>query len=110
MEEFVNGDIVVINFPFSDLTDSKRRPALVLKSIVGEDFIFCQITSKSYEPREEVSIKNSDFSKGSLKQNSFVRFTKIFTGDESLISYKIGSLNQEKIKQIIGSLCDYLSK
>ena len=35
MGRFVKGDIVVLNFPFSDLSGNKRRPALVVATWVG---------------------------------------------------------------------------
>ncbi|UMZ74675.1 hypothetical protein ACONDI_02275 [Natranaerofaba carboxydovora] len=44
MERLIRGDVVVIPFPFSDLKNSKRRPALVLTELQGEDIILCQIT------------------------------------------------------------------
>ena len=47
MAKFVKGDIVVIPFPFSDLSQSKRRPALVIARLEGNDSILCQITSKT---------------------------------------------------------------
>jgi mRNA interferase MazF len=43
--KFIKGDVVVIPFPFSDLTQSKRRPALVIAELEGDDLILCQITS-----------------------------------------------------------------
>jgi len=45
MERFVKGDVVVIPFPFSDLTGAKHRPAFVVIDLLGDDIIFCQITS-----------------------------------------------------------------
>jgi mRNA interferase MazF len=45
MARFVKGDIVVVPFPFSDLTQAKRRPALVIAELKGNDVILCQITS-----------------------------------------------------------------
>jgi mRNA interferase MazF len=45
MERPVKGGIVVITFPFSDLSASKRRPALVMENMTGDDVILCQITS-----------------------------------------------------------------
>ena len=47
MARFVEGDVVVIPFPFSDLSQSKRRPALVIASLQGDDAILCQLTSKA---------------------------------------------------------------
>lgn len=45
MERFVKGDVVVVPFPFSDLTKAKRQPALVIADLEGDDLILCQITS-----------------------------------------------------------------
>ena len=47
MARFVKGDVVVVPFPFSDLSQSKRRPALVITELTGNDLILCQITSQS---------------------------------------------------------------
>ena len=45
MARFVRGDVVVLPFPFSDLSESKRRPALVITELLRNDIILCQITS-----------------------------------------------------------------
>ncbi|TET61184.1 MAG: hypothetical protein E3J52_01960 [Promethearchaeota archaeon] len=44
MARFIKGDVVIVPFPFSDLTKSKRRPALVISNLKGDDIILCQIT------------------------------------------------------------------
>ena len=41
MEELVKGDVVVLPFPFSDLSASKKRPALVVATLRGDDIILC---------------------------------------------------------------------
>ncbi len=46
MGKFVKGDVVVINFPFSDLSGVKRRPELVVANLHGDDVILCQITGR----------------------------------------------------------------
>ncbi len=61
MERFVKGDVVVVPFPFSDLTQSKRRPALVIAELEGDDLILCQITSQSIKDKYAVSIYETDF-------------------------------------------------
>jgi len=47
MAKFVKGDVVIVPFPFSDLSQSKRRPALVIAGLDGDDLILCQITSRT---------------------------------------------------------------
>jgi len=108
MERFVAGEVVVLEFPFSDLMSFKRRPALIIKIPKGEDLIICQITATSQEKSLEIPIFNKDFSRGGLKKNSFVRIDKITTIKNTRIKYKIGSLKQEKFKSILEKLCNLL--
>ena len=93
MERFVKGDVVIIPFPFSDLTGSKRRPALVLADLQGDDIILCQITSQSKDS-SSVSISSTDFSSGALPHNSFIRPARIFTADKNIILRKAGTVKQ----------------
>ena len=108
MEGFVRGNIVVLEFPFSNLIQAKKRPSLVIKVPKGDDVIVCQITGKSYEKSVEIPIKKEDFLKGNLKVESYVRLDKIFSIEKSLIKYKIGSLKQEKFNEIIDKICSFL--
>ena len=66
MEKPLKGDVVVIPFPFSDLSSSKRRPALVLADLEGDDTILCQITSIARQDRYAIALSNMDFLKESL--------------------------------------------
>lgn len=101
MEKLVKGDVVVVPFPFSDLTNAKRRPALVIAPLRGDDVILCQITSKEVRDEYALRIKESDFAKGSLHMESNVRPNRLFTADRNIVSYQIGRLKQEKISQVI---------
>ena len=100
MEEFMKGDIVVLPFPFSDSTNSKKRPALVVANTKGDDIILSQITSVTRQDTYTIELKQENFKNGSLNQKSLVRTNKLFTADQSLILYKIGILNYSKIKEI----------
>ena len=84
MGKFIRGDIVVINFPFSDLTGSKRRPALVVSDLEGDDIILCQITSRAKTDKYSIRIEANDLINGNLPVESFVRPNKIFTADKKL--------------------------
>ncbi len=104
MERFVKGDVVVIPFPFSDLSASKKRPALVLASLQGDDLILCQITSEARFDKYSIELKNTDFKQGKLNIKSMIRPNRLFTADKSLIQYKVGSLKNEKLKEAIDEL------
>lgn len=110
MERLVKGDIVILEFPFSNLIQVKRRPALIIKIPKGEDLIALQITAKSQEPFVEIPINNKDFEEGKLKTDSYLRLDKIFSIEKSLVKYKIGSLNKDRFKEIIDRVCGYLKE
>lgn len=92
MEEFVKGDIVVVSFPFSDLSSSKRRPALVLANAENGDYLLCQITSKSIKDQWAIQIAENQIIEGSLFKSSNIRPNRIFTADRRIILYKAGSI------------------
>ncbi|OHD56843.1 MAG: growth inhibitor PemK [Spirochaetes bacterium GWF1_51_8] len=104
MERFIGGDVVVIPFPFSDLSAIKRRPALILKSLNGDDAILCQITSKQSRDSYALPCEESDFASGGLKIPSSIRINRIFTAEKSLILYKAGSLKTVFFHRIMENL------
>jgi mRNA interferase MazF len=80
------GSIILIPFPFSDLSQSKLRPAVVLANAGKEDWILCQITSKPYADLQSIKLSDDDFANDSLKLISYARPGKLFTANSSLIS------------------------
>lgn len=103
MGVFVRGDIVVVRFPYSDLRDFKRRPALVLADCGGDDLVLCQITSQNIKDGFAVSIIPSD-THGKLSVASNIRPNKLFTAEKSIILYKIGTLNGHKLTTVLDKL------
>ncbi len=100
MEQFVKGDVVVVPFPFSDLSDTKRRPAFVAGVLDGDDLILCQITSKKRDDSYSVPLSDSDFEEGTLYVESVIRPNRIFTAEKSIILYKAGTVNAAKMKEV----------
>lgn len=101
MEKPLKGDIVVIPFPFSNLAQAKRRPALVLASLIGDDVILCQITSQETKDRYSIQLGKNDFNQGGLSIESNIRPNRLFTADKNIILYKAGSLQESKLDEII---------
>lgn len=101
MGEPLKGDVVVVLFPFSDLSSAKKRPALVIASPDGDDLILCQITSRLVSDRYAILISEDDFSSGSLRQESNIRPARIFTADKKIIQYIAGHLKDNAMERII---------
>ena len=108
MARVVKGDVVVIPFPFSDLSNSKRRPALVLAPLEGDDAILCQITSRNIKDIYAIAIDGADFQSGELRQASNIRPNRLFTADVHIILYRIGSIKQEKMNQVINKVIEII--
>ena len=104
MARFVKGDVVVIPFPFSDLSQSKRRPALVVAPLEGDDVILCQLTSRTVKDSYAISVDDADFASGNLKQAGNIRPNRLFTADTHIILYRVGSLKKEKLAEVIKRL------
>lgn len=56
MGVFVKGEVVIVPFPFSDLTNFTRRPAVVIAQLEGNDVILCQITSQARTDSHAIAI------------------------------------------------------
>jgi len=110
MAKFVKGDVVVIPFPFSDLSQSKRRPALVLTVLQGNDLILCQITSKSVKDNYAIAVDQNDFASGNLNQDSNIRPNRLFTADSQIILYRIGNIKKIKLDQVIDKVVEIIKE
>jgi mRNA interferase MazF len=104
MERFVKGDIVILPFPFTDLSGNKRRPALVLSDLRGDDMILCQITSQPSGDIFALPIRSEDFISGSLRKGSFVRPSRIFTAEKNIISHKAGKISSDLMNKVIDAI------
>ncbi len=67
------GAVVLVSFPFSDLSQTKLRPAVVLADAGRGDWILCQITSKPYGDPQAVPLVQASFASGSLRSDSYAR-------------------------------------
>lgn len=109
MGRFIKGDVVVLPFPFSDLTGNKKRPALVVANLSGDDVIVCLITSQNAKDGYSISLSNNDFASGNLKQNSNIRPNRLFTADSNIVLYRIGTLDKVKTEQVTEKVLEIFS-
>lgn len=99
------GDIVMLPFPYSDLSAAKRRPVLVLTNPDRHgDFIGLAITSV-FTQEHSVRIDNTSLTRGSLPKTSWIRVDKIFTLESGRIIKTFGRVGSESLKQVLDGLC-----
>lgn len=93
------GQIVLMPFPFTNLSGSKLRPALILNTSLSDDIIVCFISSKSEKVRKGEFLVKPD-SANCLKKKSKIICSKIATLDKKIILGKIGELSDTDLKKV----------
>ncbi|QQR54667.1 type II toxin-antitoxin system PemK/MazF family toxin [Candidatus Peregrinibacteria bacterium] len=103
------GDLVLVPFPFSDLSAVKSRPALVVsnKTLKGEDCILVAVTSQSSK-KNQIKLNDHDMAQGSLPVQSYIRPSKIISLKKSIIRRVFGKLKKKKLKEVEVALFGYL--
>ncbi|MBA3692999.1 MAG: type II toxin-antitoxin system PemK/MazF family toxin [Acidobacteria bacterium] len=109
MGRFIKGDVVVTPFPFSDLTANKKRPALVIADLTGDDIIICLITSQNAKDNYAISLASNDLANGQLRQDSNIRPNRLFTIDAKIVLYRIGTLKREKTEKVTEKIIEIFS-
>ena len=97
MGSFTVGDVVLLPFPYANLTVFKKRPALIVGLADFNNLILCQITSKDNNSVNAIPLDDRDFTSGALNLRSFVRPDKLFTVEATLVDRKLGALHHTKI-------------
>lgn len=104
------GAIALVPFPFSDLTQSKLRPAVLLADAGRDDWILCQVTSQSWGDVHAVLLRREDVVAGQLHIESFARPAKLFIASSSLIVGAIGTLRPIRLQELIDVLVHLLRR
>jgi len=103
---YKKGDILLVNFPFTDLVTSKKRPVLVIKDENEYDDMVCfQITSKLNQSNI-IKIEQNDIVEKTLKLVSFVKYDKCFTIDSSLVDKKLTAVNDIFLARLKQLFCE----
>ena len=106
---FEQKEIVLMPFPYSDLTGSKQRPALIIsnrKLNNSEDRICCLITSN--KPKEGILITNKDIENGKIPFESWVKPQRLFAINEKIIKKKLCSITNDFHSKIISEVNRYI--
>lgn len=98
------GEIVLVPFPFSDLSQSKLRPAVCLASAGRGDWVLCQVTSNPYGDPLAMPLDAADFATGGLRVASVARPGKLFTASAHLMVKSVGVLTPEAAGRVLAAV------
>ena len=104
------GDIVLVKFPFTNISGEKLRPALIItEESKFKDFILAFITTQ-FDQMEKydmlLTADSKDFQKTGLKRESLLKLNKLTTLNKRMIVGKIGILTKELMNQVDNNLKD----
>ncbi len=99
---------MLVRFPFSDLSQQKLRPALVLADVKRGDCILCQITSQPYHDQRAIRLEQNSFTHGHLIKTSYVRPAKLFTANTSIIERAVAHLEPEIRQNVVCHIVELL--
>ena len=98
-------EIVLVPFPYSDLSSVKRRPVLIISNDKYneqyKDVLVCVITSKIYQDNYSVEISNEELEYGFLAEPSCIKAHKIFLVNKSLIIKKFSVLSKKCFFEVV---------
>ncbi len=83
-------DVILVPFPFSDLSYSKKRPALVLVDIPDRDELICMMLTLTLSIDSQIDIPIKALDKAGLPKPTVARLSRLFTLKQSLVSKKAG--------------------
>lgn len=104
-------DIVLIPFPYTDLTAAKQRPALIISNMAinkGQDRICCLITSNASV--EGIELTNKVFASGGLPFRSWIKPHRIFTIHEKIIKRKLCAITDDFHEKVITQLNNVIKR
>jgi mRNA interferase MazF len=103
---YKKGDILLIRFPFTDLSHSKKRPIVLLQDEnESGDFICFQITSKTTQSHLSPILQN-DLNEGELPLSSYVKYDKCFTLNSAIVDKKLAAATDSFLRKLKELLCE----
>ena len=110
---YKRGDIVLVPFPFTDLSSSKRRPALIVSpdwfNSSNQDLVLVAITSQIGDDPRSVLLDETDFVGGKLPKRSMAKLAKVFTIHAALIGKRICAITESKLEEILKTIREFYS-
>jgi len=108
------GQVVLFKFPYSNLTEGKLRPALVIRRLPGnyDDWLICMISSQAHQQlsniNELIKPDDVDFIQSGLKTASVIRLFRLAVVEGSFLIGKIGQIDDSRLEKIKKTICKWI--
>ena len=110
MGSLAKGNIVLFPFPFTDLTQRRLRPCIVISEEMNKDLILCQITSRiSKKDKYVVELNKQETLEGTLNLDSYIRTNMLFTASKDQITRGVCKVSRKKYLEVINSIIKIIS-
>ena len=115
MTHYEQGDVVLLQFPFTDLSAKKLRPAVVISANwfnrLRQDCILAAITSQvpPEADRDELVLSAADLKGAGLPKPSIVKLGKIITLEQRLIQKPLGRLPVPTLARVVNGVLEVIS-
>ncbi len=105
---FSRGDLLLVIYPYTDLTSSKRHRIVALTSCDAQgDFIALPVTSRSYH-QNAFAVGAAELVAGTLPVASWVRTDHIFTLHVSLVAKRLGRVSEHVLSRVAEAVCRFI--
>ena len=101
------GDIVIVRFPYTDLSNARIRPGLLVADVRHDqqpDWVVCRITTQSLPGSGQIALEPNDLVVGQLAQDSWVRPDRIMTMNEQIFRNTVARLTDAKLAEILAAV------
>lgn len=101
------GNIVIVRFPYTDLSNARLRPGLLIADVRHDDqldWVVCRITTQSLPGGRQIALAPDDLAVGQLDRPSWVRPDRIMTMNESIFGNTIARLTDAKLAEITAAV------
>ncbi|MHB1126312.1 MAG: type II toxin-antitoxin system PemK/MazF family toxin [Bacillota bacterium] len=105
---FNKREVILIPFPFSDLSSSKKRPAAVLACIPSREELICMMLTSTKNTDAVVDVPINNLEQSGLVKPTYARTSRLFTITYDMVIKKLGVLAEPDFNSIIKNIINYL--
>lgn len=107
---YSQGDIILLPYPFTDLSNTKQRPAVIISknSVNSDNYIVAKVTSVIRNDRFSFPIHPDEIDR-ELRYKSEVKTNELFTIHHSIVLKRFASLNRDALSRLTDLIKENIS-